>query len=384
MWEIFSAGNLPYRLATNAEVTAMVQQGYRLEQPESCPNRVYFLMFSCWRDARPTFDKLHGVITEIVDMHFTNETFLMGESHLGQPSLANKTDLYAAQDTTSHLLFDLTEMTTNTTRSPRGSLPIKSDRSSVEPVSALNVTLQTYNPPVLEDFNFTDDIFNERLNHDTNDFETMSNPSSFQITNDSVTDQASRAPKSPQARRQVANNVSFSDVDKSKVVSTRTSVGSSPLHVRTSYSGTQSRKGSSGLSSNSPEIEATFPVAISPYAKLQNSHSSRDSSPAGDRKRVPSVKLGSNMSSSSASPQVPNLSSTPTVAEIEYSSALSDPTRTNSVRRGRSSNNFQSNALPLPMIAAPNVITVNTGQGLVSGYSKLVATPSSGLSEHSS
>ncbi|XP_063057191.1 megakaryocyte-associated tyrosine-protein kinase [Engraulis encrasicolus] len=61
LWEMFSFGRQPYPKMTLKEVRERVQQGYRMEAPEECPQALYLLMRSCWQDEpgkRPPFHKI--------------------------------------------------------------------------------------------------------------------------------------------------------------------------------------------------------------------------------------------------------------------------------------------------------------------------------------
>ena len=58
MWEIFSAGEQPYKNIQLVDVLKVVRKGYRLTQPESAPGAVYELMLRCWESnykKRPSF-----------------------------------------------------------------------------------------------------------------------------------------------------------------------------------------------------------------------------------------------------------------------------------------------------------------------------------------
>ncbi|XP_002734040.1 tyrosine-protein kinase BTK-like [Saccoglossus kowalevskii] len=59
MWEVFTAGKMPYPNMSNVEVVNQVSsRGYRLERPSNCPESVYTIMMSCWEeepDRRPAF-----------------------------------------------------------------------------------------------------------------------------------------------------------------------------------------------------------------------------------------------------------------------------------------------------------------------------------------
>jgi serine/threonine protein kinase len=65
MWEIFSLGSVPYQAMSNREATEEVKKGYRLEQPELCPNEVYNVMLQCWDiqpDNRPSFEVRRKIV----------------------------------------------------------------------------------------------------------------------------------------------------------------------------------------------------------------------------------------------------------------------------------------------------------------------------------
>jgi serine/threonine protein kinase len=68
LWEIFSYGELPYPFMGNKEATDAVAQGYRLPSPSGCPQDVYQVMLSCWKERaedRPSFEVLKKKIGEI-------------------------------------------------------------------------------------------------------------------------------------------------------------------------------------------------------------------------------------------------------------------------------------------------------------------------------
>ena len=61
MYEIVTYGRFPYPGMTNAQVLENVLQGYRMPRPQRCPDPLYQIMLSCWKDdpeARPTFEYL--------------------------------------------------------------------------------------------------------------------------------------------------------------------------------------------------------------------------------------------------------------------------------------------------------------------------------------
>ena len=67
MWELVTKGVEPYPGMTNAETSEQVQSGYRMPKPGGCPDALYKIMLSCWRDeakSRPTFDYLKSALLD--------------------------------------------------------------------------------------------------------------------------------------------------------------------------------------------------------------------------------------------------------------------------------------------------------------------------------
>jgi hypothetical protein len=48
LYEIFSLGKIPYAFMSNEDVIAKLETGYRLPQPDMCPDVVYKLMLEMW------------------------------------------------------------------------------------------------------------------------------------------------------------------------------------------------------------------------------------------------------------------------------------------------------------------------------------------------
>ncbi|RWS06162.1 Tyrosine-protein kinase Btk29A-like protein, partial [Dinothrombium tinctorium] len=62
MWEIFTCGKMPYGKSSNAQVVELIIKGQRLERPKICPQEVYNIMKSCWKElpeCRPSFSYLN-------------------------------------------------------------------------------------------------------------------------------------------------------------------------------------------------------------------------------------------------------------------------------------------------------------------------------------
>lgn len=52
---------------TNPEVIQNLERGYRMVQPDNCPEELYHLMMLCWKERpedRPTFDYLRSVLED--------------------------------------------------------------------------------------------------------------------------------------------------------------------------------------------------------------------------------------------------------------------------------------------------------------------------------
>ncbi|XP_072544102.1 tyrosine-protein kinase Lyn-like [Salminus brasiliensis] len=67
LYEIVTNGKIPYTGLSNAEVMARVQRGYRIQQPENCPKKLYEIMISCWKasaEERPTFEYMQSILED--------------------------------------------------------------------------------------------------------------------------------------------------------------------------------------------------------------------------------------------------------------------------------------------------------------------------------
>ncbi|XP_074779621.1 tyrosine-protein kinase FRK isoform X1 [Athene noctua] len=63
LFEIITYGKMPYAGMPGHQVIQMLDKGYRLPQPETCPAPLYQLMLQCWSaeaGGRPTFEALCG------------------------------------------------------------------------------------------------------------------------------------------------------------------------------------------------------------------------------------------------------------------------------------------------------------------------------------
>jgi deleted-in-malignant-brain-tumors protein 1 len=58
VWEVMTFGEIPYSGISNSEILTFVEAGNRLKAPKGCPEEIYDIMDSCWREDakfRPTF-----------------------------------------------------------------------------------------------------------------------------------------------------------------------------------------------------------------------------------------------------------------------------------------------------------------------------------------
>uniref|UniRef100_F6ZYN6 Tyrosine-protein kinase n=1 Tax=Ornithorhynchus anatinus TaxID=9258 RepID=F6ZYN6_ORNAN len=65
--EIVTYGRIPYPGMTNPEVIQNLERGYRMPQPENCPEELYDLMQLCWKEKpenRPTFEYMKSVLED--------------------------------------------------------------------------------------------------------------------------------------------------------------------------------------------------------------------------------------------------------------------------------------------------------------------------------
>ncbi|XP_073977540.1 tyrosine-protein kinase receptor torso-like isoform X2 [Rhodnius prolixus] len=70
LWEIMTLGCCPYPSFQSADIYELLIQGYRMEKPLSCSNKLYELMLSCWDASpqqRPSFTKLVLKLEEIME-----------------------------------------------------------------------------------------------------------------------------------------------------------------------------------------------------------------------------------------------------------------------------------------------------------------------------
>jgi serine/threonine protein kinase len=72
LWELFTLGQVPYAgLRADSELFNKIKDGYRLEKPEYCTEKLYDLMLSCWfvvQNLRPSFERLANVLGDMLPL----------------------------------------------------------------------------------------------------------------------------------------------------------------------------------------------------------------------------------------------------------------------------------------------------------------------------
>ena len=69
LYEIITCGRFPYVGMTFAETLEQVQKGYRMSQPKGCPDALYDVMLSCWKekpDDRPTYKTIQFLLDRLL------------------------------------------------------------------------------------------------------------------------------------------------------------------------------------------------------------------------------------------------------------------------------------------------------------------------------
>uniref|UniRef100_A0A8C9FZD5 Protein kinase domain-containing protein n=1 Tax=Pavo cristatus TaxID=9049 RepID=A0A8C9FZD5_PAVCR len=81
VFEIITYGKMPYAgncffsMTHGHQVIQMLDKGYRLPQPETCPKALYELMLKCWStepSERPTFEALYCQLED----YFDNDSYM--------------------------------------------------------------------------------------------------------------------------------------------------------------------------------------------------------------------------------------------------------------------------------------------------------------------
>ncbi|XP_048873959.1 mast/stem cell growth factor receptor kita isoform X1 [Brienomyrus brachyistius] len=74
LWEIFSLGSSPYPgMPVDSKFYKMIKEGYRMNEPEFAPRKMYEIMTSCW-DADPFKRPSFGKIVDKIEEQLSNST----------------------------------------------------------------------------------------------------------------------------------------------------------------------------------------------------------------------------------------------------------------------------------------------------------------------
>ncbi|XP_068807888.1 tyrosine-protein kinase ABL2 isoform X3 [Struthio camelus] len=94
LWEIATYGMSPYPGIDLSQVYDLLEKGYRMEQPEGCPPKVYELMRACWKwnpPDRPSFAETHQAFETMFHDSSISEGFIRStQPTSGSPALPRK------------------------------------------------------------------------------------------------------------------------------------------------------------------------------------------------------------------------------------------------------------------------------------------------------
>ena len=80
LWEISTLGGTPYPGIPTEDLFSYINEGYRMPQPEVCPDEMYDLMTQCWNqnvEERPEFNDLTQIIEKVFKGKLTVQYFLL-------------------------------------------------------------------------------------------------------------------------------------------------------------------------------------------------------------------------------------------------------------------------------------------------------------------
>lgn len=76
LWELATFGMSPYPGVELTEVYHLLERGYRMDRPASCPASVYELMMRCWQwdpKDRPSFKEIHNILEHMFEKSTISE-----------------------------------------------------------------------------------------------------------------------------------------------------------------------------------------------------------------------------------------------------------------------------------------------------------------------
>lgn len=80
MYEVFSLGKVPYETMNNVDMLEFLEEGRRLEMPESANELHYDLMKECWMDrpdSRPNFGDIVQKLRDILEQQTESYGYLL-------------------------------------------------------------------------------------------------------------------------------------------------------------------------------------------------------------------------------------------------------------------------------------------------------------------
>lgn len=102
-WEVTSYGQQPYPGIDIANVFAMLENGKRLDRPDTCPRDSYDVMKQCWKydaDGRPTFSSLYERLLLLIDRSVRSNNPFQAPSipdYRNHPSVMNRAPIPSGQ-----------------------------------------------------------------------------------------------------------------------------------------------------------------------------------------------------------------------------------------------------------------------------------------------
>lgn len=70
LWEIVTLGGSPYPSIPLKDLYGLLNEGYRMEKPENCSDKIYQIMLSCWHpnpNSRPSFTQLKHALEKLLE-----------------------------------------------------------------------------------------------------------------------------------------------------------------------------------------------------------------------------------------------------------------------------------------------------------------------------
>ncbi|XP_060053733.1 tyrosine-protein kinase ABL2 isoform X5 [Erinaceus europaeus] len=168
LWEIATYGMSPYPGIDLSQVYDLLEKGYRMEQPEGCPPKVYELMRACWKWSpadRPSFAETHQAFeTMFHDSSISEEVaeelgraassssvvpylprlpLLPSKTRTLKKQVENKENIEGAQDTTENSASSSAPGFIRSAQAPSGSPALPRKQRDKSPSSLLEDAKET-------------------------------------------------------------------------------------------------------------------------------------------------------------------------------------------------------------------------------------------------